>query len=142
MGEIQRTDPGARRIAVVVVLVAGLLGSALLVATGGVGPDFEQWAAENVHYLVENSWLAGLAVAVMMSPVAGFSIYLRRYGSDVVSNERFPLPGQEVVRDTPVRFGREAVRHGRILQVLAGALLVACATVPYLFWRIFDSLAH
>lgn len=56
--------------------------------------------------------------------------------------ERFPLPGQKVVRDTPVREGRAAIVHGRVLQALAVLLAVAAAALPVVLARVLGACRH
>ncbi len=142
MTEIRKADRGARRRALTIVVAGAVVGGAIILAADGARPVIESWLAANAERLVQYPSVAASVMAVVMLPVAGFALYLRRYGAAVVASERFPLAGEEVVRDTPVRFGARAVRQGRAMQALAILLLAASAALPLLLWATVRTLSE
>lgn len=141
MATFQKYDPSARRVALLLLTAGTVVGLVLLWALDAARPALERWVVTNAGYLADNPIVPAAVAAVGLLPVAAFAAHLFRYGLDVIRNERFPLPGEEVVRSTLTRFGREAVGYGRVLCTLAVALLAACVGVVYFFWAIFSSLA-
>lgn len=135
--KIQKADPTARRKS---LLAAGLAGIVLLVT----GLMFGFGASDRVDaiagFILESPRTGVIAMAIGALPIVLFAIYLFVFGARVIRAERFPLPGQAVVRDTPIREGRAAIVHGRVLQALAVLLAVAAAALPVVLARVLGAL--
>jgi hypothetical protein len=125
--EILRADPRARRRALAIVVVGGVLG---LLAIEWLLP----WARGRVEQAVYEGGLPQSAVCksvlaflmLVAASVGAFGVYVFRFGGRVVREERFPPAGVKVVRNTRVVHGRAARILGRA-QAINGALLVALA---------------
>ena len=63
-----------------------------------------------------------------------------RMGQSVFDAQRFPPPGVQVIRDTPVLTGKEALSRDRLCQV--GAIVFGgCAVVmPVVLWWVLRSV--
>lgn len=121
---VQKADPAARRRA---LYWLGLLSAAGVAAILGV----QRWLAgingtanpvEARGSLVLALWFTSLLTA---SSLALFGVYLWRQAARIHLAERFPLPGQPVIRDTVVLEGRAAVLRAVALRVLSILLLLA-----------------
>jgi hypothetical protein len=110
---------------------------------------FERWRMPFLDWLVSEpeklSYRVGLfsiiASVLGSAPVFGFCIYLWSLGGRVMRDQRFPLPGQRVVRDTPILQGQAALARGRIFRIMAVSLGVAGVMLCYAFWRLVAVLA-
>lgn len=140
--EIQPADPAARRLALIVVIVIGVLGlvpiiwlqSTLDTISGLRRTD----PVEAARMMLAVSRLLGAAVAVVCFATA---IWLAWLSFGIRRAERFPLPGARVVRDTPVLTGAAARRQSMIALVFALALLIGGVVVPVLLMRLTSLLA-
>ncbi len=137
--KIQKADPAARRKS---LLIVGLAGIVLLVAGLLFGFDEPDRIDAIAGLILESPRIGVIAMAVGAFPIVLFAIYLFVVGARVVRAERFPLPGQAVVRDTPIREGRAAIFHGRVLQALAVLLALAAAALPVILARVLDTLPN
>ena len=132
-GEIQRGSPRARRRAVLVVLVGAAAGAAALVAIECHRPALQAWLAADP---ARARMTLGAVFAALVLPLLGLAGYLWRWGGAIARAERFPPPGAEVVRDTPVRRGAAARRQGRLVQGFAAACALAAIALAALGWRL------
>ncbi len=137
--KIQKADPAARRKS---LLIVGLAGIVLLVAGLLFGFDEPDRIDAIAGLILESPRIGVIAMAVGALPIVLFAIYLFVVGARVVRAERFPLPGQAVGRDTPIREGRAAIVHGRVLQALAVLLALAAAALPVILARVLDTLPN
>ncbi len=138
--KIQKADPGARRKSLLFVGFVGIVLLALLVAGPLLGFDARD-RLEAVAALILAAPRTGvIATAIGVAPIVLFAIYLFVIGARVIRAERFPLPGQAVVRDTPIREGRAAIFRGRVLQVLAVLLGLTAAALPIVLARVLATL--
>ena len=140
---IQRADPRARRLALILVGFATLAGLALVVVFESQLSALQRWITEDPEQMDDRLVLAvwGLALASVV-PTLFLSAYLWRLGARVVHSGVFPPPGMRVVRDTPVLLGRAAVKRGRLLKalgLLAGAAGVGLVIV---LWRLASLLTR
>ena len=138
--EVQPADPGARRKAIWVVGVTTLLGVCAILAFEYFQGDLQEWLERNIGYLVRHPVLVFLAGLAFVSPVVVAGIYLLVLGSRAVRTRRFPPPGYAVVRDTPVHHGVQAIRRGRIIQLVSLLVMVAAVTLPLILAIIFRTL--
>ena len=121
--EIQRADPAARaRLLRTLVPVAGT-GLLLAAALTLLAERLSDQAPLALVLGLSGLLLIGIA---MLWPLRT----LWRTGQTAVRTRRFPPPGEPVVRDTPIRRGKDAVLSGRILQALAVALATFVLLTP------------
>ncbi len=123
MAEIQKSDPKARRNALVIVAGGALLGAALITVGSEFRSDFEAWVTQNMHARVR--LVTSVLMVLTTGPVLGIAGYLGHLGRRVVRAERYPAPGVRIIRHTRIIVGAAAVRRGRLIQTLAGVIGVA-----------------
>jgi hypothetical protein len=122
--QIQLADPDARRRA--------LLWLAAIAATGaGVLLGLQRWlrrlsnagdVAQAGASLASALWLtSSLAVLALVA----LGAYVWRQADRVHLHQRFPPPGQPVIRDTVVLQGRAALNRAKALRVVSVLLVVA-----------------
>ncbi|HVE52254.1 MAG TPA: hypothetical protein VNB23_02595 [Ramlibacter sp.] len=105
----------------------------LLVVGAVVVVLFDQWLLGVRQLPPEQAATRVLAAYLAWSAACGVALLvlaavLWRSGNEVIAAARFPAPGTRVLRDTPVLEGEAAVRRGRLLRVLAGAV-AGCVVV-------------
>jgi hypothetical protein len=138
---IQKADAGARRRAVILVAAGGLVFLTLMAAVERYRLPLHDWLLSDPDRFAGRLVLVSdLAAAALGLPLLGFALYLWAFGAKVMRAGRFPLPGQPVIRDTPVLEGREARARGRVLKVLAACLGFSGVVFCLLFWRLIGVL--
>jgi hypothetical protein len=136
MAEIQRADPDARRRAIVVITVATVVGGIAIFAGERCWPVVADWLSSDPgRFRLRLATITTLAVALTAVPLLGFAAYAWSLGTRVRHQQRFPLEGVRLVRDTPVVSGAAAAARGRFMQVLAVLLAALAACVAALWWR-------
>jgi hypothetical protein len=140
LDKVQSADRGARRKAIWVVGVTTLLGGCVIIAFEYFQSDLQDWLARNIGYLVRHPVLVFLVGLAFASPVVVAGIYLLELGSRAVRTRRFPPPGYAVVRDTPVHHGVQAIRRGRIIQLLSLLVMAAAVTLALILAIMFRTL--
>ena len=123
MTAVQKADPGARRKAIILVSVLSALGGILIVLFESNQQVISELLEMN---LATNSRVLNAVLLMMLAPQFFVTYYLFAFGRRIVRTQRFPPPGQSVVRDTKIILSNEAVRRGRVLQCLAVASAVIC----------------
>ncbi len=138
---IQPADPGERRRVLALLTGATLLGAAVFSRFD----DIAQWViADPAHAVMRINLLIGtLLIPASVMIFAGRRLW--RVGEETLRAQRYPPPGQKVIRDTAILEGPAARRRARQLQWLSG-LLVFCALLPppmlwWLVWRIAETAA-
>jgi hypothetical protein len=122
--QIQLADPGARRrallwLALIAAAGAGvLLGLQRWLARLGSAGDVAQAGAS----LASALWLASSLAALALGALGA---YVWRQADRVHLNQRFPPPGQPVIRDTAVLEGRAALNRAKALRIISVLLVVA-----------------
>jgi len=139
MNEIQSADPVARRKAVSLTIVVAFFGLITISGLKLYKSQLSHWLERSID--LQTPWMAVAAGFVLVLPLIFAAGYLFSFGRRVCEARRFPPPGYSVIRDTPVREGRSATNHGRIVQVLAVLLAFAALTIPLMVWRVFTALA-
>jgi ABC-type dipeptide/oligopeptide/nickel transport system permease subunit len=119
MPDIQKADPVARHRALLIMSVAALIGVAVVLLLEHYRPKLEQLLEDNAEVLLARPEIIAAAFLALMLPMYVAAIHLWRHGTVIVASQRFPPPGQPVVRDTAILAGRMAVYRGRIIQALA-----------------------
>jgi hypothetical protein len=135
--EVRPADPGARRRALVIVLVTVALGVIAVVVTQGRRHLLADWLVadpSSVEVRVRVLLFVTLAVAIL--PSLAFAAYLSWLGGAVVRAEEFPPAGWRVVRDTPVLRGAAAVRRGRLVRGFGLGLAGVASAVGLVSWRL------
>lgn len=121
---IQLADPGARRRALLWLAAIAATGTGLLLglqrwlARLGNGGDIAQAGAS----LASALWLAASLAVLALVALGG---YAWRQADRVHLHQRFPPPGQPVIRDTLVLEGRAALNRAKALRVVSVLLVVA-----------------
>jgi hypothetical protein len=82
-----------------------------------------------------------IALFVVFISLAAPGLYLARLGRRIMEAERFPLPGQKVVRDTVLLEGGQARIRGRLLVFLALLLLLAGLFGAFYSQHLLDGLS-
>ena len=138
--EVQRPDPTARLAALLAIGAAGLL-VLLAGAFSAVYPEIPT-SIENalIEFFVASPNLIPVAVTIGVLPIILVAIYFFSFGNRIARAERFPLPGQKVVRSTRIREGKEALAHARAIQILAVVLITVCCALPFVFVGIVRSV--
>lgn len=139
MREIEPAEPSARRRALVLVLIAALVGASLISSA-------DQWSASLLAWLSsEPADRVRLAMSILafliVVPLLVLCAYLWRVGSSVIGAQRFPPSGMRVVRDTIVVRGERAVLRGRLVRASAVVLAVGAALVLLALWRFVSLIA-
>lgn len=140
MGTVQRADPEARRKGIWIICVVMLLGFSAILAFEYVQEDFQTWLEANIDFLLDNTFVVFVASLLFVSPLLAVGIYLLLLGKRIVRTQRFPPPGQAVIRDTAVQEGQQAIWRGRVIQLLALLVLGSVVTIPIIMWYVFRSL--
>jgi hypothetical protein len=141
MREIQKADPKARRRAVILFSVAAIIGLGCILLLERYRGDLENYFVRHSDYLLAHPELPAFGLFILMLPIYFFALYLWRFGSSVVREQRFPPAGLAVTRDTPVLSGSAGVRRGRVIQALA-LLLCGCGlALPLVLWYAFSMLS-
>ena len=133
-------DPKARRKAIWVICVATVLGLAAILAFEYVRDDFQSWLEQHLEFLLEHPLVVFVVSLVLVSPVLAAGGYLYLVGKRTVRAQRFPPPGYAVTRDTPILEGGQAMRRGRVLQLLSLVLVGSAGAIPVIMWYLFRSL--
>lgn len=142
MPDIQKADPMARRRAFLILSVAAVIGAAGVLLFERYRAKLERLIEDHADVLLAHPAVAAAALVVLTLPLYAATIALWRLGAAVVTAQRFPPPGQPVVRNTVVLRGWKAVYRGRVIQVLASVLLLAGLSLPLVVWYILWSLGR
>ncbi|WP_372780314.1 hypothetical protein [Litorivivens sp.] len=128
---IERADPATRRTALIILLA--LCAPVLLM--------LRSTESQSVQVLAEQPELL-LAVVVVVSLLMLVPLgLLWRLALRIQQSERFPPPGEKLLRDTRVRTGTDALRYARFLKVLVALLTLAITAIPVLFFLLLRSLS-
>ena len=130
---IQPADPAARARAIRIAVALAVLFAGLLMAFQWLGGE---WMTHRVAK--QPMWLPVIGLVFMM-PILVFAVLAFRKGGQAVRALRFPVPGDRVIRPTPVREGAAAIRVGRLMQLLSVLLLGCALGIPWLLWRLAES---
>ncbi len=128
---IERADPATRRTTLIILLA---LCAPVLLMLRSTESQSVQLFAEQPELL-----LAVVAVVslLMLVPLG----LLWRLALRIQQSERFPPPGEKLLRDTRVVTGAGALRYARFLKVLVALLTLAIAAIPVLFFLLLRSLS-
>jgi hypothetical protein len=142
MSTVQKADAGARRKALLIVAFGTVVGALLIIGFDRYRMAFLDWLVSEPEELSYRLGLICFIGSVLGSvPVFAFAIYLWSLGRRVMRDQRFPLLGQRVVRDTLILEGQAALARGRIFRIMAVSLGVAGVVLCYAFWRLVAVLS-
>lgn len=141
MTDTQRADPAARRKAIIIIIISGIVGSLLILA-------FERYQTQLYEWLQSDYGRSAHRVKILIILAAAFgavslfslSTYLWSLGCKVSNSQQIPLPGQRVIRDTPILEGQATMTRVRVLKTIAVLLAGAGVMLCLVFWRIFSIL--
>lgn len=136
--EIHRADPRARRNAIIVVLVAGIAGAAILHAFGGSAEDLRAWVERDVERAGKT--LFALMALGFSAPMLGLAFWVWRFAAQINRAGRYPPPAAKLTRDTRVRTGASAMAVARLHYVLAVIVALMAIIAPVLLWRVYSGL--
>lgn len=89
-----------------------------------------QWLGDSsASFELQVRWLVALLVLLSL-PLAIPLVLLWRLAERTRIATRFPPPGTLLLRDTPVREGRAALRYARLLKLLTVLLALAIGAIP------------
>jgi hypothetical protein len=138
MSDIQRADPRARRIALIIVAAAFFLGGIAVPLANMFGPAIDAWFAADL----ENR--AAGALRLMALVVSGSAILIAAYvwwiGHRMVRSRRYPPPGLAVLHDTAVLTGDSAASRGRLMRIIALAIGISGILLAVFLWRLVSLL--
>ena len=139
--QIQKADPRARSTAIVLILVIGMAGAALMSATNTYLAELAALAETEPELAIAR----GVGLLKVVALAGGFGLmllaaYVAHVSTRTRRAERFPPPGVRVFLDTRVIDGQRAVRRGNV-GLLVAVVVVTCGLVlPVLVWRLIDGL--
>jgi len=137
---VQKAHPGARRKAVITLFAAVGVFALLLVWGTEWRGEVVAWGVRHGEALVRSPAIAAGCMFVLLLPAVVFALFAYGYGARVKRGRRFPPPGAQVIRDTPIVEGEQAARRGAGLQVLGLLVFALVCGLIYLTWRLFHSL--
>jgi hypothetical protein len=139
--EIQRASPAAVRKVVILVVIAAVVGLALIGVFELLRPALVNWLTEDPDRAVPRMGVAlALLGAALVLPVLAFVVVFWRFALRVRAAGRFPPPGTTLVRDARVVTGSSATRLALLLQVVSIVLALIAIAMAAMLWRIFDIL--
>ncbi len=128
---IDRADPATRRKALIILLT--LCTPVLLMLRYAESRSVQIFAEQPELLLV----VVAVVSLLMLAPLA----LLWRLALRIQVSERFPPPGEKLLRDTGVRTGAAALRYAFFLKLLVALLALAIAAIPVLFFLLLRSLS-
>jgi len=125
-------DPALRRRALWLFLALTVLGTLALLAVSA-------HLREVTSRAVMQRWLWGV-VGMASGGGVVFGFYLIQLARRVLHSGQYPVPGQRVIRDTPVRRGQAAKQIAWFALAAAGAMWAFSVALPLLIWRLLRLL--
>ncbi|HEU4665868.1 MAG TPA: hypothetical protein VFS55_17705 [Dokdonella sp.] len=134
--EIQRADVRLRRVTAIVLSLAVAVAAALVFLA-------QRWLTEraiasSTEALITQMrhWI-GFAAAASAACLLALAIHALLRARAAAAQQRWPVAGARVLRDTPVRRGATAQRVARMLNLLSLLLFLFAAATLALSWRLF-----
>jgi hypothetical protein len=82
-----------------------------------------------------------LSAVLEAIPLFSFLIYLWSLGNNISKHHRrFPLPGQKVIRNSPILEGQAPMTRGRVLKTMAVFLAISGVMVCFFLWWLISIL--
>lgn len=141
MTDVQRADSATRRKAVIILIIAAIVGSLIIAIFESYRPQLYDWLLSDQGKSAQRLRLLIILTAALGAiPLLAFSVYLWSFGCKVTNYQRFPLAGQKVIRDALILEGQAATTRGRVLKILAVCLGVAVFMLCLVFWWLISIL--
>lgn len=142
--DIQPADAGARRITIILLLVAVVVCGGVYWLVQDQLREISELAATGETQLAGEELLKVLQLTLVGLTVSGLLLggYVVQSSLQILRSQRFPAPGVRVVRDTPIRRGRDAQRLGTLGVFLGGATVVLTLVGAFSFWMLLGSMFH
>lgn len=137
MSEIQYADPAARRRVMWLVVFGASIGGFALLALVRYLPLLDRWRVSEPDQLEQ--WVTTVLlflVVVITVPLFAFAAHLWVRGTYVHRYRRFPVQGEDLIRDTPIVRGEAAEVRGRLLQCFAIGMAVTAILLALALWRL------
>jgi hypothetical protein len=140
--EIQRADPQARKLAL--IIIGTVLGLAVLLypIADYMISALRGFLAQNIDLILQAPAMSIGVGLLFMFPLILFSIHLFSLGTRTVAERRSPPRDLRLARDTRIYTGQAAVTRGRVAQALAAMLLFACISLPVALWTMLYKVAN
>lgn len=135
MAEIHQADPRSRRLALMCVAVAAVLGSGALLLLESHRQSLLSWFQGSSSHVQASIIVA--ALVLLLAPLFLMAAWVWNFGARVLRGNRHPPEGVKVIRDTPVSRGAAARLYGRLYRALAALLVLAGFSVLALFWMVW-----
>jgi hypothetical protein len=136
--ETHKADPRARRNAIIIVIIAVIVGAALLHAVGSSASWLRAWAERDPEHAARVVF-ALLAVSVSV-PMLGLAFLAARFAASINRGRRYPPQDARLTRDIRVRVGAAAQRFARLYYLFAAVAGAIAIYAPVLFWRLYHGL--
>ncbi len=136
--EIHRADPVARRNAIIVVVVVGVFGAAILHALGESSEGVRAWAERAPERAAKV--LFALMVFGVSAPMFGLALWMKHFATKISRAGRYPPPDAKLTRDTRVRTGASALAIARLHNAFAAIAALMAIVAPLLLWRVSREL--
>ena len=138
MPDIQKADPAARRIAMLMIVCGTIGGVLLLMGADRFRSSFEAWLQQDLR--ARTMLVVTMLCVVVTAPGLGVAWYLWRLGARVARSGRYPPPGLRVLHDTEIVTGAPAILRMRTARVLASVLALASVLLAFFIWRVVSLL--
>ncbi|MEO7433791.1 MAG: hypothetical protein ABIR62_17630 [Dokdonella sp.] len=137
--EIQRADPQMRRTTSIALILGVLAALGLVVVFKW---RLAAWVAATPTAMIVTGLHRGAAYALLGSGLCLLLLggYVARLATRIRQQQRWPLDGVRVVRDTPVRRGADALRIGQWLNITALVLTLIAIAAGMVSWQLFGSI--
>ena len=143
MGDVRRADAAARWQAALIAGAGAILGALLILAFQRYSPRLREWIVAEPAQLSSRARLVLLLTATALAaPLMVFALYMWRIGTMVMALQQFPLPGQRVIRDTPVVVGEAASSRGRARRGFACAAAAGAVLLLMAFWHLAEAFTR
>lgn len=134
--EIQRADPEKRRKVAVALAVSTAVG-ALLIA---LSPFLISWVKEDPEIAFSRLVYVPATLLALCVPMIFFARSVWTVGRDTIDAQRFPPPGEKVIKDTVILTGPKAARRGQLMQWFSILLVLFSVAPPALLWLMIRML--
>jgi hypothetical protein len=132
--------PADKRLRKTAIIVLSLIVVGLMASSPYLNSRLAEWreaAADQPEAALSRfsslfQWLLGLTALL----VSAASVYLIVIAVRVLKADRYPPPGLRVIRDTPLRTGRQARITAYVLMVNSVILILLVSLIFFLFLKI------
>lgn len=135
--DYREADPGARRRAVVYLLVMAAIGAGLILYYSELltsASDDPELAFERLEQIVTSLYLFAV-------PALWFATYMWRLAGRTRESGLWPPPDVPVIRDTRVLSGKPALRRARVAQAMAILVVLTSVLLPTVLLKLVRAVA-